>query len=129
MLDFITVALKNMLNRPATRNYPKVVRKPYENQKGHVTIDLPSCVYCGMCSRKCPASAIKVTRQEKEWSIDRFKCIVCGECVRSCPKKCLGMSGQYTPPAAKKSVDVFRLPEEPVKEEKTAQDGAGKTDA
>lgn len=113
MFDFITVALKNCFSRPATRNYPKTKRAPFENQRGHIDINLPSCIYCGMCGRKCPIKAISVSRPDKEWSIDRFKCIMCGECVKTCPKKCLSFGSEYTPPAHEKTVDRFKLPEGP----------------
>jgi ech hydrogenase subunit F len=113
MLEFLPVILKNAFHKPATRNYPAVVRAPYDKQKGHIVIDLPSCIYCGMCSRKCPAHAIEVKRADKLWSIDRFRCVMCNACVETCPKKCLTMAGEYTAPAGKKSVDVFQMPSQP----------------
>lgn len=113
MFDFITVALKNLFSKPATRNYPTVVRPAFENQRGHIDMDLPSCIYCGICSRKCPSNAIVVNKADKQWSIDRFKCVMCNECVASCPKKCLKTGTEYTAPAAKMSVDIFKMPEQP----------------
>jgi formate hydrogenlyase subunit 6/NADH:ubiquinone oxidoreductase subunit I len=44
-----------------------------------------------MCARKCPANALTVTRQPKEWKFERFRCILCGYCVETCPKKCLSL--------------------------------------
>ena len=113
MLEFLPVIIKNAFLKPATRNYPFVVRAPFDKQKGHITIDLPACIFCGMCARKCPTSAIEVARAEKSWSIDRFKCIQCNACVECCPKKCLAMAPQYTAPAGKKSVEHFVIPVEP----------------
>lgn len=110
MFDFITLAVKNCFSRPATRNYPKVKRTPFAGQRGHITIDLPSCIYCGMCSRKCPVKAITVTRAARDWSINRFQCIMCGECVRSCPKKCLGYGPEYAAPAHLKVPEHFTMP-------------------
>lgn len=105
--------MRNMLRRPATRDYPRVRRAPFADARGHVDINLPGCIYCGMCSRRCPVGAIRVTRAEKRWEIDRFRCVVCGECVRSCPKKCLSMGAESTAPAARKTTDVFAMPPEP----------------
>jgi ech hydrogenase subunit F len=113
MLEFLSVIMKNAFHRPATRNYPRVSRAPYEKQKGHIDIDLPACIYCGICSKKCPTGAIEVVRGERLWSIDRFKCIQCNACVESCPKKCLSMGSQYTAPAGEKTVEIFQMPKGP----------------
>jgi ech hydrogenase subunit F len=117
MFDFIPVALKNVFSKPATRKYPYIKRTPFEKQKGHIAIDIDSCIYCGMCGRKCPVGAIKVDRAARSWSIDRFKCIMCGACSECCPKKCLDIAGDYTMAANVKSVDTFvgkPLPEKTV---------------
>jgi len=110
MFEFVPVIIKNALSKPATRNYPTFIRAAYDKQKGHITIDLPSCIYCGMCSRKCPVAAIEVKKQDKSWSIDPFKCIVCNGCVEVCPKKCLYMNSERSPVAEKKSINVFKMP-------------------
>lgn len=114
MFEFLSVILKNAFQKPATRNYPAEVRAPYEKQKGHIVIDLPGCIYCGMCGRKCPTHAIEVKRADKSWSINRFRCIMCAACAESCPKKCLTMNGQYTAPAGAKTVDVFQMPDDAI---------------
>lgn len=107
MLDFITVALKNLFSKPATRNYPFEKRAPYDRQRGHIKIDIDSCIFCGMCGRKCPVEAIKVDRQNRTWTIDRFKCIMCLACSESCPKKCLDVGAEYTAPSAVKNADTY----------------------
>lgn len=48
-----------------------------------------TCVYCGLCMKKCPVDAIKVDREAKTWEVDNDKCTRCGLCVESCPKKSL----------------------------------------
>jgi ech hydrogenase subunit F len=123
MFDFFPVIMKNAFHKPATRNYPKVSRPPFDRQRGHIEIDLPACIYCGMCSRKCPTGAIEVKRPDKLWSIDRFKCILCNSCVEVCPKKCLSMGSEPMQPASKKSIDVFKMPQAPapVETEKAAE--------
>lgn len=116
MLDFIPVVIKNVFSKPATRNYPIEKRKPCAGQKGHIAINIDGCIFCGMCSRKCPVEAIKVDRAQRSWEIDRFRCIVCGACAESCPKKCLSMSAEYTAPANIKTKETFKgkpLPPKP----------------
>lgn len=107
MLDFIPVALKNVFSRPATRNYPFVKRTPFDKQRGHISIEIDDCIFCGLCSRKCPVKAIAVNRVDRTWSIDRFKCVMCGACSEACPKKCLEIAPEYTAPANKKGKDTF----------------------
>ena len=49
------------------------------------------CIYCGLCMRNCPQSAITVDRKEKSWIVDHSKCVQCGICVGKCPKKTLSL--------------------------------------
>ena len=86
------IALKNLFSRPATRRYPYVVRENFPGCRGRIEIDYPACIFCGACSKRCPAASIRVERAEKLWSIDRFSCVTCGLCVKICPKKCLSMA-------------------------------------
>jgi formate hydrogenlyase subunit 6/NADH:ubiquinone oxidoreductase subunit I len=54
-----------------------------------VAIDLSTCVFCGLCGKKCPTSAITVDRASKTWTIHRSDCVLCGSCITACPKKSL----------------------------------------
>ena len=54
-----------------------------------VAIDLDTCVFCGLCGKKCPTSAITVDRATKTWTIHRSDCVLCGSCITACPKKSL----------------------------------------
>lgn len=89
--------LRNLVSRPATRRYPFVKRAPFEGSRGQLQIDADSCVYCGLCSKACPARAIVVSRKPKSWTLDPYRCIVCGYCVEVCPKHCLSMKGEHRP--------------------------------
>ena len=51
--------------------------------------DASKCVYCTLCARKCPQSAITVDRAAKSWKLDAAACVGCGLCAAACPKKCL----------------------------------------
>ena len=99
--------LGNLVKGPVTRNYPAEVREPFAGERGKLVIEESSCIFCGMCAKKCPANALTVTRQPKEWKFERFRCIICGACVEACPKKCLKM--------------VPRLAEEPAAAEEKNQ--------
>lgn len=116
MINFTKTALRNLFSKPATENYPAVPRKYPERTRGHVENDIESCIFCGMCSRKCPTGAITVDRTAKTWTIRRMSCIQCRSCVDSCPKKCLSMGTSYTTPDSQKRVDTYTQkprPEQP----------------
>jgi len=87
----LKIVLKNVAHKPVTRRYPAQRRTAFPGERGVLTMpDEPKCIYCGLCSRKCPSHAITVTRApEKQWKYERFRCILCGACIDACPKKCL----------------------------------------
>lgn len=97
----------NLFTKPATLMYPVVKREFTHNTRGKIEINVEDCVFCGICSKKCPTGAIGVDRASKKWEIERFKCIACSYCVESCPKKCLSMGNEYSKPASVKDKEVF----------------------
>ncbi|AUS98324.1 formate hydrogenlyase [Clostridium thermosuccinogenes] len=108
MFDMIRNVLKNMVSKPATRNYPLYKRPSFKDTRGRVGgNDMEKCIFCGICSRKCPSQAIKVNKTEKTWEIDPFKCVICGECASVCPKKSIYMDEQYTPAAYRKEKSIL----------------------
>jgi formate hydrogenlyase subunit 6/NADH:ubiquinone oxidoreductase subunit I len=100
---------KNLLSGPATLMYPKVKRRFTAITRGRVEVNIHECIFCGMCGRRCPTYAIKVTKDCKEWQIDRLKCCTCNLCVEICPKKCLAMENQYAPPLSEKTEAIYTL--------------------
>ncbi len=100
--------MRNLISGPATLMYPQRKRVYTEITRGRVAIDIQKCIYCGLCSRRCPTHAIIVTKDNKEWQIDRLKCCVCNLCVEICPTKCLSMENQYFPPVAEKAQAIYK---------------------
>jgi ech hydrogenase subunit F len=107
IMNFTKTILKNLFSKPATTKYPFVKKEYPEGTRGKVEIDIDSCIFCGICSRKCPPNVIEVNREKKEWKIDPFGCISCSACVYACPKKCLFMNQEYTAPAPQKTTNTF----------------------
>ena len=96
---------RNLLHGPYTSKYPLQPKENFERTRGRIEIDIDQCIFCGMCERRCPTGAIKVSKQDTSWSIERFGCIQCGYCSEVCPKKCLRMDNRYTAPAYEKVRD------------------------
>jgi ech hydrogenase subunit F len=101
--------IKNLFSGPATLMYPKRKRTFTPITRGRVENDINKCIFCGMCSRRCPTYAIAVTKDSKEWQIDRLKCCTCNLCVEICPVKSLSMENQYAPPVAENGAGIYKL--------------------
>lgn len=56
---------------------------------GELECTIDDCIYCGICAKNCPVTALEVDRKEKVWKVDKDACVACGVCVEKCPKKCL----------------------------------------
>ena len=97
----------SLFRKPATKLYPFAPRTYYSRTRGSIRINISECIFCGFCSRKCPTSALVVSRDQKSWEIDRLRCIICGYCVDVCPKKCLDMENTYTNPSEGKNKEKF----------------------
>jgi len=106
-MNFTKTVLKNLFSKPATKGYPFVKRDYPTGTRGSVNINIDDCIFCGICSKKCPTDVIKVDKAKTEWSIEPFGCISCAACVGACPKKCLFMNKEYTSPAAKQPTNIF----------------------
>lgn len=96
MFNMIGNILTNLFSKPATRMYPFEKREAFKDARGHISgVDIDKCIFCGICSKKCPSDAIVVSKADKAWEIDQFKCIICGVCVEVCPKKCVNMEAEH----------------------------------
>lgn len=117
MMNFTKIAFRNLFSKPATKLYPNVPMEVKPGARGHIENEITSCIFCGICSRRCPTSCITVDRTAKVWEIERFGCLACGLCVEACPKKCLAMKEQYTSPKEEKYTDRYEQKVPVTKEE------------
>mgnify|MGYP000267264598 CR=1 FL=1 len=104
----INTILRNFLKRPATRKYPMVKRDPFSNYRGRLINNVESCIFCRMCSTKCPAQCISTDPKEAFWGYDPFSCVYCGICVEVCPTKSLFMLSTHRSPVPHQ---VRRIPQ------------------
>jgi formate hydrogenlyase subunit 6/NADH:ubiquinone oxidoreductase subunit I len=101
------LALKWALSKPPTTRYPFEPRKPIAGSRGKLVFTKDTCVYCGVCVKRCPTGALQVNRAKKEWIIDRLRCINCNCCVEICPKKSLAMVEDHARPVATRDREIY----------------------
>ena len=88
-------ALRHLLRKPATISYPKTPLEIEKSYRGRLIYDPTECVGCNLCSKDCPAGAIKIvnmgTKEDKHsvCHLNVGHCIFCAQCVDSCRKGCL----------------------------------------
>jgi len=86
-------SLRNLLSRPATRSYPAQPHTYCQGSRGHIEVEIQSCVFCGLCARRCPSQAITVSREEKRLTLEHLRCVGCAVCVDVCNKSSLSLAG------------------------------------
>lgn len=99
--------IKSFFTKPATVKFPFEPRQFVTGSRGQVLIDTSSCIFCGLCQRKCPTAAIAVSRADKKWTIKRMQCISCGACVEACPKDSLKLDTKYFSPDLTKQENTY----------------------
>jgi len=101
----IKTILTSLVRKESTLAYPYKPMPKAPLVRGQISIEVEKCIFCGICSMKCPTHAIAVDKNAKTWEISRFGCIVCGECAAVCPKKCLHMLSELTPASGEMNKD------------------------
>jgi ech hydrogenase subunit F len=91
-LPMALTALRNLFVGPATRRYPDEPCTPVPGARGELAVDIASCVFCGICARRCPCGAIDVSREGKVLAVEHLRCTSCGVCVDACNKRSLSLS-------------------------------------
>jgi NADH-quinone oxidoreductase chain I len=91
-----------LLEKPATLEYPKEREALEDNYRGVHKLDMKTCISCSACAKICPNDTITMvetetdrgTKQMPEINLDR--CLFCALCEEVCPPKCLTLTKDYS---------------------------------
>lgn len=93
----LELALKNLLSKPVTVQYPREKTVVEPDYRGVQYADLLKCTGCSLCALECPADAIAMTPIPLGYEVpktnirriyplvDYGRCVYCYRCVRICP--------------------------------------------
>ena len=98
----LNTVLRNLANKPATRNYPFEPSQTFPKMRGRLFIHVDKCIFCRMCQMRCPAQCIYSDPKQAIWSYDPFECVNCGICMELCPANCLFMDTKPRVPSPQK---------------------------
>ena len=79
------IIMRSLIGKPATLMYPKRKRTYTAATRGWVENDIKRCIFCRLCERNCPTTAIEASKERKDWQIDSLRCCLCRRCVEVCP--------------------------------------------
>lgn len=101
---FLSIILKNFIQKKSTRLYPYEKRKPFPKVRGKLVNDIKKCIFCGACSLKCPSKCIEVDKRQGVWKYKAHLCIFCGTCEETCPTKSIKHLEHFLEPFLQKEI-------------------------
>lgn len=100
-------SLRNLFSKPATRLYPAVPADIQPDCRGRIEYDMTKCIWCMMCSRRCPTVAIESDKAAQTHRVFRMRCIACGACVDACPTDAISFREHYQEPGYAPIIDAY----------------------
>lgn len=97
LIKGLGITLKHFFEKKITQQYPEERPVLPDRFKGSLTLKVPKCIACGLCSNACPNHVIKVESEKDEnnkkkltgYKVMLERCLFCGFCVEACPTKAL----------------------------------------
>jgi len=95
--------LRNFFRKPMTLMFPKEKLTIADTYRGQHSLDVESCISCGLCAQVCSSMAIDMVplksstggENEKLYPrVDMTKCCFCRMCADICPKGALVETSQ-----------------------------------
>jgi ferredoxin len=84
--------MANPFSLPMMRRSLRNLLPHFAGTRGTLEFDLDTCVFCGLCARRCPTVALTCSREDRFFAIEQLRCIACGVCIDLCNKDSLRMS-------------------------------------
>jgi ech hydrogenase subunit F len=106
-MSMLSTVCRNLFGGPATLMYPVKPREPVARARGHVEFNEALCNQCGTCARRCPAVAIDLNKEKKEWILHPDRCIICEVCAEVCPKDAITIAAKWRAPFTSREAIVM----------------------
>jgi ech hydrogenase subunit F len=106
-MTMLSTVIKNLISRPDTTKYPNAAPDIPEGNRGRVDWNMESCVFCGLCEKRCPALAVSMDKSSGIILLHVHRCISCGVCIDVCPKDAISMTSEYSKPGYAKEVRPY----------------------
>ncbi len=95
-MAIVIEALKNLLRRPSTIQYPREPTPVEKDFRGKHYADLRKCIGCSICAIECPSNCITMKKLPEGIKlkhnprglypvIEYNACVFCYRCVKVCP--------------------------------------------
>ncbi|MCY0868164.1 MAG: 4Fe-4S binding protein [Desulfurococcus sp.] len=103
----LPLALKNIVSKPATIQYPREPTPVEKDIRGMHYADLNKCTGCSLCAIECPADAIRMTPIPEGYEAPKINprriypivsyslCVFCYRCVTACPFNAYVSTSEY----------------------------------
>lgn len=120
IFDGMAVTFSYLFREPVTFQYPDRTPTALQDRlparyRGHLYVDLDTCISCLLCEKACPIQCIKIedvrieklmiqaadgkptpkVKEPTRFDINMYKCMYCGLCVDPCPTGAIRFTKEF----------------------------------